>query len=68
MEPSSCAAFVPIAIAVTGPSGIEFGTRVRFRELSARTWEMGDRHGVAFKASRVEPWVAGRSSGEGKAA
>ena len=41
---------------------------VRFRDLSARTWEMGDRHGVAFKASRVEPWVAGRSSGEGKAA
>ena len=51
-------------------SGIEIGSRVQFRDLSARTWEMGDRHGVAFKASRVEPFVAGhgRSSGDGKAA
>ena len=41
-----------------------------FTDLSARTWEMGDRHGVAFKASRVESFAAGhgRSSGEGKAA
>ena len=38
--------------------------------LSARTWEMGDRHGVAFKASRVEMFATGpgRSSGDGKAA
>ena len=58
-----------LTVRVVGqPSGIEIGTRVRFRDLSARTWEMGDRHGVAFKASRVEPWTAGRSSGDGKAA
>ena len=58
-----------LTVRVVGqPSGIEIGTRVRFRDLSARTWEMGDRHGVSFKASRVEPWVTGRSSGEGKAA
>ena len=52
------------------PSGIEIGSRVRFADLSARTWEMGDRHGVAFKASRVELFstAQGRSSGEGKAA
>jgi len=52
------------------PSGIDIGSRVRFHDLSARTWEMGDRHGVAFKASRVEPFAPGqgRSSGEGKAA
>src|SRR6476620_1926694 len=57
-----------LTVRVVGqPSGIEIGTRVRFQDLSARTWEMGDRHGVSFKASRVEPWVAGRS-GEGKAA
>ena len=60
-----------LTVRVVGqPSGIEIGTRVRFRDLSARTWEMGDRHGVAFKASRVEPFATGqgRSSGEGKAA
>ena len=58
-----------LTVRVVGqPSGIEIGTRVRFRDLSARTWEMGERHGVSFKASRVEPWTAGRSSGEGKAA
>ncbi len=58
-----------LTVRVVGqPSGIEIGTSVRFRDLSARTWEMGDRHGVSFKASRVEPWTAGRSSGEGKAA
>ncbi len=60
-----------LTVRVVGqPSGIEIGTRVRFRDLSARTWEMGDRHGVSFKASRVEPFAAGqgRSSGEGKAA
>src|SRR5690349_20626432 len=58
-----------LTVRVVGqPSGIEIGTRVRFRDLSARTWEMGDRHGVSFKASLVEPWTAGRSSGEGKAA
>jgi len=60
-----------LTVRVVGqPSGIEIGTRVRFRDLSARTWEMGDRHGVSFKASRVEPFAAGqgRPSGEGKAA
>ena len=60
-----------LTVRVVGqPSGIEIGTRVQFRDLSARTWEMGDRHGVAFKSSRVEPFAAahGRSSGDGKAA
>ena len=60
-----------LTVRVVGqPSGIEIGSRVRFADLSARTWEMGDRHGVAFKASRVEPFAAahGRSSGDGKAA
>ena len=60
-----------LTVRVVGqPQGIEIGSRVQFRDLSARTWEMGDRHGVAFKASRVEPFAAGqgRSSGEGKAA
>jgi hypothetical protein len=50
-----------LTVRVVGqPSGIEIGTRVRFRDLSARTWEMGDRQGVALKASRVEPFATGQ--------
>ena len=53
-----------LTVRVVGqPSGIEIGSRVRFADLSARTWEMGDRHGVASRpaeSSHSPPVRAGR--------
>jgi hypothetical protein len=31
------------------------GKRVMFGDLSARAWEVGDRHGVSFSATRIAP-------------
>ena len=45
------------------PSGIEIGPPVRFPDLSARTWEMGDWHGAAFRSSRG--WPAARRARAG---
>lgn len=44
------------------PSGIGIGSQVRVHGLFARTWEMGDWHGLSFRAISIEPTpAAGRS-------
>ncbi|WP_111768012.1 hypothetical protein [Nakamurella deserti] len=59
-----------LTVRVAGqPAGVDIGLRVRIHDLVARSWEMGDRHGMSFRASRVEPFAAGgRATGDGKAA
>jgi len=37
------------------PSGIEQGMRVELVGLVATPWEMGDRNGVAYRASAIRP-------------
>ena len=45
-----------ITVKVPGePKGIGEFTPVKLVELVATTWAMGDRSGVSFKASKVEP-------------
>lgn len=53
----------PMSVRVPGqPSGIGIGSQARVRGLFARTWEMGDRHGLSFRATSIEPAPAARGS------
>lgn len=44
------------------PKGITQGTTVKVSGLTAQAWALGDRSGVAFRASRIEPASAGRAA------
>ena len=45
-----------IAVKVAGePSGLSQGTSVRISGLSALPWTMGERSGVSFKATKIQP-------------
>ncbi len=45
-----------ITVKVAGePKGLGQGTAIRLTGLVAQPWVMGDRNGVAFRASRLEP-------------
>lgn len=50
-----------LAVKVAGePKGIVQGSPVKLTGLTAQPWAMGDRTGVAFRASRIEPAGTGR--------
>jgi hypothetical protein len=50
-----------ITVKLTGnPKGLGEFTPVRVSGLVATTWSMGDRSGVSFKATGIEPTVAAR--------
>jgi hypothetical protein len=50
-----------VAVKVAGePKGVVQGSPVKLTGLTAQPWAMGDRTGVAFRASRIEPAGAGR--------
>ena len=50
-----------ITVKVAGePKGIGEFTPVKVKDLIATTWAMGDRFGVSFKASKVEPITASK--------
>ncbi|MGH9062768.1 MAG: hypothetical protein ACRDZQ_13885 [Acidimicrobiales bacterium] len=44
------------------PKGIAQGAPVKVSGLTAQPWALGDRSGVAFKATRIEPASTGRAS------
>ncbi|MGW0763045.1 SCO3933 family regulatory protein, partial [Streptomyces sp. NPDC002814] len=45
-----------IEIAVSGqPTGIEEGQIVKVTGLTAFAWQMGDRHGLSFRADAITP-------------
>lgn len=45
-----------ITVRVAGePKGLAEFTSVKVTGLVATTWEIGDRHGVSFRADRIEP-------------
>jgi hypothetical protein len=51
-----------ITVKVAGePKGLKPGAAVRVSELMAQPWSMGERSGVSFRASGVEPASAGRT-------
>jgi hypothetical protein len=51
-----------LAIKVAGePKGVTQGSPVKLVGLTAQPWTMGDRSGVAFRASRIEPAAPGRT-------
>lgn len=51
-----------IAVKVPGePKGIAQGTAVKLTGLVATPWSMGDRSGIAYRATQVEP--VGRAAG-----
>jgi hypothetical protein len=37
------------------PKGIETGQALRVEGLTAMTWEIDGRHGISFRARRIEP-------------
>lgn len=44
-----------LTVKVSGqPKGITQGAPVRVTDLVATTWQMGDRHGVSFRAEAIE--------------
>ena len=51
-----------IAVKVPGePKGISQGAQVRPTGLIALPWAMGDRSGVAYRATRIEPVAPARA-------
>lgn len=36
------------------PKGVSLGVPVKLTGLVATTWQMGDRHGVSFRAERID--------------
>lgn len=45
-----------ITVKVSGePKGVGEFTSVKVTGLVAMTWEIGDKHGVSFRAERIEP-------------
>lgn len=59
-----------LSVRVAGqPTGVGLGCQVKVRELVARTWEIGDRHGLSFRATAIELVVAGqRAQSDSRAA
>jgi len=53
-----------IAVKVAGEPSVAQGAMLAIHALVASPWSMGDRSGVAFRASRIEP----ASSASGRAA
>lgn len=52
-----------LSVKLTGePKGIAQGIAVRVTGLIAQPWALGDRSGVAFKATRIEPTTMARSA------
>jgi hypothetical protein len=52
-----------ISVKVVGePKGISQGANLKLVGLTAQPWAMGDRNGVAFRASRIEPAGASRAA------
>ncbi|MGH9122729.1 MAG: hypothetical protein ACRDYC_12450 [Acidimicrobiales bacterium] len=50
-----------ISVKVTGePKGVNQGTALKLVGLTALPWAMGERSGVAYRASRVEPAASSR--------
>ena len=44
-----------LVVKVAGePKSLTLGAQVKVTGLVATTWQMGDRHGVSFRAERVE--------------
>ena len=44
-----------LVVKVAGePKGLVLGAQVKVTGLVATTWQMGDRHGVSFRADKVE--------------
>ncbi|MGH9109461.1 MAG: hypothetical protein ACRDY3_08395 [Acidimicrobiales bacterium] len=44
------------------PKGVTQGITLKLTGLTAQPWAMGDRSGIAFRASGVEPAGAGRTA------
>ncbi len=45
-----------VRISVSGePKGLTFGQLLRVEGLVALPWEQNDRHGIAFRAAKIEP-------------
>ncbi len=57
-----------INVKVAGEPNATQGTMLQVHELVATPWSMGDRSGVSFRASRIEPVPTGRSSARAEAA
>ncbi len=52
-----------ISVKVAGePKGASQGLALKLAGLIAQPWAMGDRSGIAFRASRIEPAGAARSA------
>ena len=52
-----------ISVKVPGePKGITQGTAIKVSGLVATPWTMGDRNGVAYRATQIEPLAASRSA------
>ncbi len=57
-----------INVKVAGEPTATQGTMLSVHELVATPWSMGDRSGVSFRASRIEPVASGRSAARAEAA
>jgi hypothetical protein len=57
-----------INVKVAGEPRVAQGTMLSVHELVATPWSMGDRSGVSFRASRIEPVASGRGSARAEAA
>ncbi len=52
-----------ITVKVAGaPKGLVAGAAVRVAELTAQPWSIGEKSGVSFRATAVEPVSSGRGS------
>ncbi len=51
-----------IGVKVPGEPSVAQGTALRIDGLVASPWSIGDRSGVSFRASRIEPVTSGRST------
>jgi len=44
------------------PKGVSQGSALKVSGLTAQPWAMGERSGIAFRASRIEPAGTARSA------
>ena len=51
-----------IAVKVPGEPSVVQGAMLTIHSLVASPWSMGDRSGVAFRATRIEPVSSGRTA------
>ncbi len=52
-----------LSVKVSGqPKDLSQGIRVKVSGLVATTWQMGERHGVSFRAESIEPLSPTRTS------